>query len=504
MNIDLYPYLLEIGMAALVCVMIVCDTFLPVDRKGVVWGVGSAGLLGLLGFSFVMAPVEAVPDSGWLLDGFAIYFKQFYLVCALFALLAVKAYAPRFRHGEAELYSLTLFASLGGMMLTSAMDWISLFVALELMTVTLFVMVAWSRRDRKSLEAGMKYVIVGTFSSAFLLLGIAFLYGFTGTTRLDLLQQFLSHHGPAFAHHVSGAALPAGVLPSLPQGTALGIVFGILLVTSGLFFKMAAVPFHVWAPDVYEGAPTPVTGFLGVASKGAGFILAMRLGLQVWRDVPLQLSLLGNSVSLMGAVAGITLIYGSLAAIPQWNIKRLMGYSSIAHAGYLLLGLAVGSNLGYTAVCFYLVSYLFTNWGLFQVLCCIDRYGADYEITGLAGLGRRNPLLGVTLTFSLLSLAGIPPFAGFFGKLLLVMATMETGNYCLGIIAMAMAVAGMYVYLGVVKQVYAVEPSDPTPIEISGWSELGCYVACAGMVGIGIFQGPFLAAAESAATIFFR
>lgn len=507
MEMNLFPYCLEIGVAVLVCAMVVCDTFLAVEDKGAVWGVGSMGLLGLLLFSFTLDPqVGARPGDTWVLDAFAIYFKQFFLLSALFALLAARTFAPRFRHGEAELYSLTLFATMGGMCLASALDWVTLFVALELMTITLFVMVSWSRRDRKSLEAGMKYVVMATFSSAFLLLGISFLYGFTGTTRLGYLSAYLGHHGAAFAHHLGVTLLPPGAAESLPQGAVLGVVFGILLVTTGLLFKMAAFPLHVWAPDVYEGAPTPVTGFLGVASKGAGFVLAMRLGISIYGGVPLEVTAGGKTASLMAVLAGLTMVYGSLAAIPQWNIKRLMGYSSISHAGYLMMGLAVsrelaaeGSTLAVTAVLYYFAAYLFTTWGLFLVLCCIDRYGADYEVTGLAGLGRRNPLLGVTLTFAMLSLAGIPPMGGFFGKLLLLMAAFEAGYYGLAVTGMAMAVASMYVYLNVVKQVYAVEPADRTPVEVGGWAAVGCYVACAGMVLVGVFQGPVLTAAEGAA-----
>jgi NADH-quinone oxidoreductase subunit N len=283
------------------------------------------------------------------------------------------------------------------------------------------------------------------------------------------------------------------------------------MVTSGLLFKMAAFPFHVWAPDVYEGAPTPITGFLGVASKTAGFVLAMRLGIEIYGVVPLPVM----AVPLTVVLAALTVSYGSLAAIPQqWNIKRLMGYSSIAHAGFLLIGLSVASRggapeaagslvatqqLGLTAVCYYLLSYLFTNWALFLVLCVMDRYTPDYEIASLAGLGRRNPLLGATMAFSLLSLAGIPPLSGFFGKLILLMAAFDAELYGLAALGMVMAVVGMYVYLCVLKQVYAVEPLDETPIECPGWLAIGCYAACAGMLAVGLFQGPFLVAAEAAA-----
>lgn len=505
MNIDLIPYSLEIGVGVLLLAMVLLDSFLPLEEKGGVWGLGSLGLLALLGGSFLLTPQTLAPGSPeylsatWVLDPFALYFKQFFLLTALFSLLGARAYAPRFRHGEGELYSLLLFATLGGMVLASVRDWISLFVGLELMTVTLFVLVSWNRRSKLGLEAGMKYVVTGTFSSAFLLYGITYLYGFTGTIRLGELREFLTVHKDAFDLYLTSAIPPAGIAPSLPETVVVGVLFGILLVTTGLLFKMAAFPFHVWAPDVYEGSPAPVTGFLGVASKGAGFVLAMRLGLEVYGFLPLPLTVFGVTLSLMAALAALTLAYGSLAAIPQWKTKRLMGYSSIAHAGYLMIGLAAGSHLGAAAVCYYLLAYCFTSWGLFLVLCALDRYTPEHEIRDLRGLGKRNPLLGITLAMSLLSLAGIPPFSGFFGKLLLLMAAFEAELYWLGGLGMLMAVVGMYVYLGVLRNVYSREPLEETRFEIDGWTELGCYVACAGMIVVGVFQGPFLQAAEAAA-----
>lgn len=504
MNLDLVPYLLEAGVAVLLLAMVVSDSFLRADQKGTIWGLGSLGLLVLLGASFLLEPqAPASMHEGWALDSFALFFKRFFLLTGLFAMLSIREFAPRFRHGEGEYYSLSLFACLGGMMLASAMDWITLFVSLELMTVTMFILVTWSRKDKKSLEAGMKYLIVGTFSSAFLLYGIAYLYGYSGTTRLGELHAFLSHHQDAFDVYLWGRPV-LGSAPELSESSVFGIVFGILMVFAGLFFKIAAFPFHVWAPDVYEGAPTPTTGLLAVASKGAGVVLALRLGVYVFAPVALDVVVAGERMPLVALLAALTIAYGSLAAIPQWNIKRLMGYSSIAHAGYLLMGLALGSELGLTAVCYYLVAYLFTNWGLFLVLSCLDRYENDSEITSLAGLGRRSPILGVTLTFALLSLAGIPPMGGFFGKLLLLMAAFGAKYYWLAAVGMLMAVVSMYVYLGVLKQIYAEDPEPGvSQIEISGWASIGCVVACLGMLGTGLWQAPLLGAAFEAAQSLF-
>lgn len=489
MNVDLLPYSLELAVAALAVIMLVADSALDLEDKSAVWGTGSIGLLLVLCGSFLLPVGTARPGDGWVLDSFALYFKQFFLGAALFTLLSARAYAPRYRHGEGELYTLVMLATVGAMSLTSTRDWVSLFVGLETMTIALFVLVSWSRRDTRSLEAGMKYVIVATFSSAFLLYGIAYLYGFTGTTNLGYLNEFL---------RVKGNAVPTGVL------------FGVLLVTTGLAFKMAAFPFHMWAPDVYEGAPTPVTGFLGVASKGAGFVLAMRLLVDVMGPIKIPVGLgSAQDVPLMAVLAGLTLAYGSLAAIPQWNVKRLMGYSSISHAGYLMMGLAVAGSvearqLGMTAVAYYLMSYLFTNYALFLVLSAMDRYTGDAEMESLAGLGRRSPLLGMTLTLAMLSLAGIPPLSGFFGKFLLLLAAFKGQLYWLVGIGLVMVVVSMYVYLNVVKQIYAVEPNDPSLIEVDGWTSVGCLAACLGMVVMGVLQAPFFDTAELAAQSLLR
>ncbi len=490
MSVDfLVPYSLEIALSVLIVAMITCDTALELEEKSTLWGLGAGGCLAILAGSYLLVPTAPEPGAMWALDSFAIFFKRFFLLAGALVLLQIRAFAVRFRHGEGEYYHLALLVALGGMILSSAKDWIVLFTGLELMTIPLFVLVSWSRRDGKSLEAGVKYLIIGTFSSAFLLYGITYLYGYTGSLRLGHLELYLAHH--------------RGNIPS-------GVMFGLLMVLSGIAFKMAAFPFHVWAPDVYEGAPTPTTAILAVSSKAAGFLMALRIFVDVMapaRDafmVSIPTMAGGGGVQwvavpLLAILAAITVAYGSLAAIPQWNLKRLMGYSSIGHAGYLLMGLAVGSELGVAGIGYYLLAYLFTNYGMFLALACMDRYSNDYEIDSLAGLGRRSPLLGITVTFSLLSLAGIPPFAGFFAKLVMLMSAFEARMYWLAVLGMIMVVPAMYVYLNVLKQVYAVEPTDPEPIEIDGWSAIGCYIACTGMVVIGLFQGPFMRWAERAA-----
>jgi NADH-quinone oxidoreductase subunit N len=281
-----------------------------------------------------------------------------------------------------------------------------LFVSIELITITFYVLVSFQRSRVVSLEAGVKYLILGALSSAFMIYGIALIWGTTGKLNFTEL---------------------AAVAPQFAQNKAF--LLGVVLMLVGLGFKIAAFPFQIWAPDVYQGAPTPTTAFLAIGSKAAGFVLLLRV---LFTALPGVINTTAWANFLI-IISGLTILYGNLCAIPQHNIKRLLGYSSIAHAGYLLLGVAALNASGQAAILYYLGGYLFTVLGGFLVIALVLRQLDTGEISGLAGLGQRSPLLAATLTISLVSLAGIPPLAGFFGKFLLLKAAVEaaqtTGNH---------------------------------------------------------------------------
>jgi NADH-quinone oxidoreductase subunit N len=341
-----------------------------------------------------------------------------------------------------------------------------LFVSIELITITFYVLTSFQRGRLVSLEAGVKYLILGALSSAFLVFGIALVWGTTGKLNFNDLGQ------------VSAQFLDNKIF-----------LLGVLFVLVGLGFKIAAFPFQIWAPDVYQGAPTPTTAFLAVGSKAAGFVLLLRVLFTAFPEVT------KHWANLLIVISGITILYGNLCALPQRNLKRLLGYSSIAHAGYLLLGVAALSASGQAALLYYLAGYLFTVIAAFTVICLVMRHLESEDISSLAGLNKRSPLLAATMTLAMVSLAGIPPLAGFFGKFLLLKAVIQqaqaTGNhayYCLAFTALVGVVISLYYYFGVVRAIYwSRDATGLSLIELSTPIKLSICVCIAGMFWLGVF-----------------
>jgi NADH-quinone oxidoreductase subunit N len=317
----------------------------------------------------------------------------------------------------------------------------------------------------------VKYLILGALSSSFMVFGIALIWGTTGELNFTKL---------------------AAVAPQFADSQIF--LLGVLLVLVGLGFKIAAFPFQIWAPDVYQGAPTPTTAFLAIGSKAAGFVLLLRV---LFTAVP---SVTAHWANLLIVISGITILYGNLCAIPQRNLKRLLGYSSVAHAGYLLLGVAALNASGQAAIMYYLAGYLFTVLAGFLVIALVLRQLDTEDISGLAGLSRRSPLLAATLTIAMVSLAGIPPLAGFFGKFLLFKAVIETaqlthnhGYYCLAFTALIGVIISLYYYFGVIRAIYwSKNPEDLSPIELSAPAKAAIWACLAGIFWIGLFPNTML------------
>ena len=374
--------------------------------------------------------------------------------------------------------ALILFALTGMLFASSANDFALLFVSLELITVSFYVLTSFERGRFSSLEAGVKYLIIGALSTGFTVFGIALVYGISGKLNFGDL---------------------AGVTAEI--GSNRIFLFGLVLVIAGLGFKIAAFPFQIWAPDVYQGAPTPATAFLAIGSKAAGFVLLLRVLFIAVPDVAAQWA------NLLIIISGITILYGNLCAIPQRNVKRLLGYSSIAHAGYLLLGVAALSAAGRAAVLYYLSGYLFTVLAAFTVICLVMRQVDGEDLRALAGLSRRSPLLAATMTLAMASLAGIPPLAGFFGKFLLLKAVIEQGAaqpgyYCLAFTALVGVVISLYYYFGVVRAIYwSEEAGDLSPIPLSEPVRVSLYGCIAGMFFLGLFPGPLVNLAAEAVKV---
>jgi NADH-quinone oxidoreductase subunit N len=389
-------------------------------------------------------------------DGAAKFFSLFFLaVAALVIWMGDEVQAP-VKHGGGEFVTLPLFTTVGLMLLASANDFMLLFVALELVTISFYILVAYQRRSLVALEAGVKYLILGGLSSAFLVMGVAYIFGLTGSTRFDYLFNY---------YHLFNHPLVSGVS------------FGLLLVLVGVGFKIAMVPFHSWAPDVYEGAPNSITAFLSVGSKAGGLIILMRIVLGVF-DTPAASAIWVPLLSV-GAVA--SLLLGNLAAIPQRNLKRMLGYSSVGHSGFMLVAIIGASvtltgkldlinndrNAGETTVAIYLISYLLATFAAFIVLAILERRLPGLEIHHLAGLSQRSPLLAATFALSLVSMAGVPPLSGFIAKLYVILVAWHSGlHVLLGFVIFA-AVAAFYYYLGPIKAMYWSEPLDETPIRLN-------------------------------------
>ncbi|MCX6904398.1 MAG: NADH-quinone oxidoreductase subunit N [Verrucomicrobia bacterium] len=373
-----------------------------------------------------------------------------------------------------EYYSLVLFALAGIILAASAKHFAVLFVSLELITITFYVLTGFQRQRLPSLEAAVKYLVLGALSSAFLIYGIALVYGSTGTLSFEALAQRSV---------------------SLMNDRLLQI--GLLLVLAGLGFKIAMVPFQFWVPDVYQGSPTPTTAFLAVGSKAAGFVLLLRL---LHFAVP---TMACQWQELLIVLAGLTILYGNLCAIPQQNLKRLLGYSSIANAGYLLMGVAVLTPAGSAATLYYLGGYLFTLLAAFTVISIILQKAEVEDMTALAGLSKRSPFLAAVLTLAMISLAGVPPLAGFFGKFLLIKSVLEQGAghhafYWLTGVAIVGVVISLYYYFGVIRAIYwsTKNDADLSPIPVSLLSRFALMICAAGMLYLGLLPGALLDWAE--------
>lgn len=465
MTLPWSPMAVELWLAAVMVILFWYDLTASPEEKPKISTLALVGLLPVFPLCVAHSERSGAFFSGmYLLDPLARGFKAFFALTAILVILMTREFSRHITRGIGELYLLIMTATFGMMMLASAGDFLMLFIALETTTLSFYVMTTYLRTDEKSVEAGMKYLILGALSTGFLLYGISFLYGYTGSTNFAALREAVAQH------------------PALPSW----LLLGLLLIVAGVGFKVAAVPFQFWLPDVYEGAPTPVTAFLSVGSKAAGFVVLLRVFHGIFEPAS------GIWVGLIAWMAGLTILYGNLVAMAQTNIKRLLAYSSIGHAGYLLIGIAAASGLGATAVNYYLLGYLFTNLTAFLVVITVYNATGSDAIKDYAGLARRAPILAAAMFIALLSLAGVPPLAGFVGKLLLMMSAVHRGLLGLAAVGAVAVVISLYYYLSLVKTMYVDAPADASPIPVSRPVRIALYGCMAGILALGLFQQPFL------------
>lgn len=465
----------EIGLVALAVGCLVVDLFLKDDenRGRTMSQVGMVGIGAIFAMHCTRWGVfgKTFGDS-FVQDGLSFFFKTLFLLAGFLTLYLIRNYQASLKRGHSEFSLLVLFSQIGLSFLASANDLLLFFVSLEILTVSLYVMTAYLRDNSASIEAGVKYLILGALSTAVFVFGASFVYGTTATTSFP------------------------GMAVALSGGVPAAFLFGMVLMICSLGFKISMLPFQLWAPDIYQGAPTPVTAYLATASKAAGFAALLRLILTAF--APAEQVLAG----VFSMLAAATILYGNLAAIPQTNIKRLLAYSSIGHAGYLLIGLATLSSTGKAAVLYYLLSYLFGSAAVFLVIVAVCK-NSD-QISEFAGLSRRSPLLAAGMMLGLLSLAGVPPLGGFFGKFLVLLSAAESGLIWLVVIGVVNVVTSLYYYLKVVKAMYLDAPADKTPLQVSVGQKTMQYAALIGIFVLGILQGPFVAFTAEALRSFLR
>lgn len=481
MNLSLLTH--ELLVVLLASIVLLADLWLPESARRKLGWVAVFGLLGVLGWSLCCAsvpPGDARYAFGhmFVLDDFALFFKRFFLLATALVLVIAMEYSDRFRSGHAEFHAISLFALTGMLLSASVNDFALLFVSLELITVSFYILTSYQRSRVLSLEAGVKYLIIGALSTGFTVFGIALVFGTSG--KLDFAEL------AALSTQLAGNKL---------------FLLGLLLVMVGLGFKISAFPLQIWAPDVYQGSPTPTTAFLAIGSKAAGFALLLRV---LFTAVP---GVTAHWNNLLMTIAAITILYGNLCALPQRNVKRMLGYSSIAHAGYLLLGVSALNAAGKAAVLFYLGGYLFTVLAAFTVIAVVLRQADTDDVTGLAGLHQRSPLLAAGMLFALVSLAGIPPLAGFFGKFLLIKAALaqgpsDLGYYWLVGIAIVGVVISLYYYFGVARIIYwSKDPADLSAIHVSLPVRAAVWACMAGMLFVGVYPSPLLNWATTAVQV---
>ncbi len=463
----------------------------PVKRGSLLAYAALAGIAGSIvwAVTLIIRGREATAfDNSLVVDNFSLFFKFLFLGIAILVILASIDYSPRFGRRQGEYFALIMLATSGMMLLAGTRDLIAIFIALELTAISQYVLAALLK-DRQGSEAGLKYLLLGAVSTAVLLYGMAFLFGLSGTTKLI---------APA------GEPSIAAVVAEADSGLRAGLVMAMVFMAAGFAFKMAVVPFQMWVPDVYEGAPTPVVAFLSVASKAAGFAVLLRV---FYEGLSAQF-VSSDWANLFAAVAAVSMTVGNIVALTQTNIKRLLGYSSIAQAGNFMVGVAAISaadgnfTLGAGATVFFLATYAFTNLGaFFAILAISNKIGSD-DIADYGGMGRRAPLLALALAFCLISLTGIPPTAGFVAKIYVFNAAVHSDLVWLVIVAVLNSAVAAYYYLRVVGHMYVAPAPSEERIPASWPLGFALGVATLGVLVMGVVPTPLISAAERAVNVF--
>ncbi|MCU7830104.1 MAG: NADH-quinone oxidoreductase subunit NuoN [Candidatus Thiodiazotropha sp. (ex Myrtea sp. 'scaly one' KF741663)] len=473
---QLIPVLPEISLLTLACVVLVVDLFIREEQRIISYGISQVGLiLTLLITILVSQPTTQILfDGSYIRDPMSDLLKVGILLITFLAFLYAKDYLRDRGLFKGEFYTLGLFAVLGMMIMTSANSFLTIYLGLELLALCLYALVAFNRNSPQGAEAAMKYFVLGALASGMLLYGISMIYGATGTLRFDELAQVVDKG----------------------DMNQLVMIFGVVFLVIGLAFKLGAVPFHMWVPDVYHGAPTAVTLFIGSAPKIAAFALAMRLlvdgladlhgGWEGWQGMLIILAVLSMGI-------------GNLIAIAQTNIKRMLAYSTISHVGFILLGILAGTKEGYTAAMFYTLVYALMSAGGFGVVIALSRKGFEAEnLDDFKGLNQRNPWFAGMMLLLMFSMAGVPPTVGFFAKLFVLDAVVSVDLTWLALVGVFFSIIGAFYYIRVIKIMYFDQPTDESPLTVGMDTQVVLSLNGLAMLFLGLFPAGLLSLCSSA------
>ncbi len=485
MFLSILPEILILFLGVL---LLVVEPFWTEDKRRNAGWITAGGLLAIMAVSlFIARPSEATTVFGGVLryDWLGFFFKMMFIFGAAVTALFMMDHEILSKRGES--FILLLTATLGMNLMAASADLIMLYLAIETTSVPLYVLAGFMLADKKSTEAGFKYLLFGAMTSTVMLYGFSLLFGFSGTTDLYKIASMT-------------------VAGQLPLGVALGMV---VLIVVGLGFKVSIVPFHFWAPDVYTGSPTPVAGFLSTASKAAGFAVILRLFMTAFEGTDIT-TLSYSWASILAVLATLTMTLGNLVALKQTNIKRLLAYSSIAHAGYAMIGVVALTSensefaeLGVTSVVFYLLAYILTNLAAFGIVMAFERVTGSDEIKDYAGLSRRSPGLGIAMLVAFLSLTGMPPFGGFVAKVFVFAAAVQVNMVWLAVVGILNSIVGVYYYMNVLKVVYLYrmdgENEEEHPIPLPPAYAIGLVVVTVGTILVGTVFAPWFGFSGAAA-----
>lgn len=464
----------ELGVLVILIFHLLFDLFQKIDPRKFIRS-SVVGLLFILIILVLLWEYAGISLYGMFqIDPLATFMKGIFTFSGIATLLMAEEFASKLGERTNDFCLIVLTAVFGSFFLASSNDLITLFITIEWITISLYILTTFLKNDLYSIEAGVKYLIVGAFSSALFLYGISLVYGAVGSLFFANIKQFST------------------------VGTSPFFTVGFFLILAGIGFKIAMFPFQLWAPDVYEGSPTPVTAFLSIASKTAGFVALFKfLFLAVGTEFM-------NWPRLFLLLSPVTLVYGNLAALRQTNMKRLFAYSSMSHVGYLLMGVAAANRLGIEAAIYYLITYALSNAAAFLVIVIANRELKSGEISAYRGLAQKSPFLSGVFFIALLSLSGIPPLAGFFAKFLILNAVVLNGHLWLALIGAVNVVISLFYYLSIVKEMYFRQPSSKDEIQLSKGIQLFLFCLVAGIILLGIVQEPVLQVVRLSASILFQ